>query len=43
MLGLKSETESHWLAQVDGNLPAILIDHAHREKKAAGTPRSKTS
>jgi tRNA-(ms[2]io[6]A)-hydroxylase len=37
MLGLKSDTESRWLAQVDGDLPAVLIDHAHCEKKAAGT------
>ncbi len=37
MLTLKSETESRWLEQVDRDLPAILIDHAHCEKKAAGT------
>lgn len=37
MLGLKSETEHRWLAQIEGNLPEILIDHAHCEKKAAGT------
>lgn len=37
MLGLKSQTEHRWLAQIEGNLPAILIDHAHCEKKAAGT------
>src|SRR4051812_24372114 len=37
MLGLKSSTCSRWLAQVDRDLPAILVDHAHCEKKAAGT------
>ena len=37
MLGLKSRTESRWLEQVDSDLPSILIDHAHCEKKAAGT------
>ena len=37
MLGLKCDTERRWLAQVDADLPAILIDHAHCEKKAAGT------
>lgn len=37
MLGLHSQTESNWLAQVDQHLEEILIDHAHCEKKAAGT------
>lgn len=37
MLHLKSETGARWLAQVDTNLDDILIDHAHCEKKAAGT------
>lgn len=37
MLHLKSETTSRWLAQVDNHLDEILIDHAHCEKKAAGT------
>jgi tRNA-(ms[2]io[6]A)-hydroxylase len=37
MLGLKSRTESRWLAQVETDLDSILIDHAHCEKKAAGT------
>lgn len=36
MLNLKSSTEARWLSQVDRDLPAILIDHAHCEKKAAG-------
>lgn len=37
MLHLKSETDDRWLAQVDADLEAVLIDHAHCEKKAAGT------
>ncbi|TWT40825.1 tRNA-(ms[2]io[6]A)-hydroxylase [Botrimarina hoheduenensis] len=37
MLHLQSETDCRWLAQVDADLEAILIDHAHCEKKAAGT------
>ena len=37
MLHLKSETSERWLAQVDEDLEAVLIDHAHCEKKAAGT------
>lgn len=37
MLHLKSETDDRWLAQVDSDLEAILIDHAHCEKKAAST------
>jgi tRNA-(ms[2]io[6]A)-hydroxylase len=37
MLSLKSETSQRWLRQVDGHLDEILIDHAHCEKKAAGT------
>lgn len=37
MLHLQSETSARWLAQVDADLPSILIDHAHCEKKAAGT------
>jgi tRNA-(ms[2]io[6]A)-hydroxylase len=37
MLHLKCETHERWLAQVDADLPSILIDHAHCEKKAAGT------
>lgn len=37
MLGLKSITTERWLAQVDSDLASILIDHAHCEKKAAGT------
>lgn len=37
MLSLKSETPARWLDQVDRHLDEILIDHAHCEKKAAGT------
>jgi tRNA-(ms[2]io[6]A)-hydroxylase len=37
MLHLQCDTSARWLAQVDADLPAILIDHAHCEKKAAGT------
>src|SRR5262249_18988291 len=36
MLNLKSQTDERWLAQVERDLPAILVDHAHCEKKAAG-------
>jgi tRNA-(ms[2]io[6]A)-hydroxylase len=37
MLHLKAPTDTSWLAQVDSNLEEVLIDHAHCEKKAAGT------
>jgi len=37
MLHLQSETSPRWLAQVDASLDEVLIDHAHCEKKAAGT------
>jgi tRNA-(ms[2]io[6]A)-hydroxylase len=37
MLHLQSQTSDHWLAQVDSDIESILIDHAHCEKKAAGT------
>jgi tRNA-(ms[2]io[6]A)-hydroxylase len=37
MLSLKSSTSSRWWEQVQGNLDLLLIDHAHCEKKAAGT------
>ncbi len=37
MLHLKSQTPRRWLQQVDEHLDEILIDHAHCEKKAAGT------
>jgi len=37
MLHLKSPTDSSWFEQVDAHLDEVLIDHAHCEKKAAGT------
>ncbi len=37
MLHLQAPTDASWLAQVDANLEDVLIDHAHCEKKAAGT------
>jgi tRNA-(ms[2]io[6]A)-hydroxylase len=37
MLSLKSTTSERWLHQVAEHLDEILIDHAHCEKKAAGT------
>ena len=37
MLSLQSSSSERWLHQVDQNLEEILIDHAHCEKKAAGT------
>ena len=37
MLHLKTATGPRWLRQVDEHLDEILIDHAHCEKKAAGT------
>ncbi len=37
MLNLRSSTPPRWWEQVRGNLDLLLIDHAHCEKKAAGT------
>ena len=37
MLSLKSSTAPWWLGEVEGHLEEVLIDHAHCEKKAAGT------
>lgn len=37
MLSLKSTSPARWLKQVDEHLDEVLIDHAHCEKKAAGT------
>ena len=37
MLHLQSSTPQRWLDTVDAHLDEILIDHAHCEKKAAGT------
>jgi tRNA-(ms[2]io[6]A)-hydroxylase len=36
MLTLKTDSSERWLTQMQENLPEILIDHAHCEKKAAG-------
>ena len=36
MLNLYVPTPDRWLAQVEGHLDLLLIDHAHCEKKAAG-------
>jgi tRNA 2-(methylsulfanyl)-N6-isopentenyladenosine37 hydroxylase len=36
MLSLQSASAARWLAQVDADLEAVLVDHAHCEKKAAG-------
>ena len=40
MLHLQSETTDRWLAQVDDDLGAMLVDHAHCERKAAGAAMS---
>lgn len=40
MLSLQTTTGERWLEQVDNDLPSILIDHAHCEKKAAGVAMS---
>ncbi len=37
VLHLKSATSPDWLRQVEAHLEEVLIDHAHCEKKAAGT------
>ena len=37
MLNLRSASPDRWLLQVQQHLDEILIDHAHCEKKAAGT------
>lgn len=37
MLSLKTSTSPGWLAAVEANLDEVLLDHAHCEKKAAGT------
>lgn len=37
MLSLKTSTSPRWLATVEANLEEVLLDHAHCEKKAAGT------
>src|SRR5215831_9774708 len=35
MLLFREKIPSEWLPKVLGNLPAVLIDHAHLERKAA--------
>jgi tRNA-(ms[2]io[6]A)-hydroxylase len=37
MLSLKTSTAPRWLAEVENHLDELLLDHAHCEKKAAGT------
>ena len=37
MLHLESSSPQRWFAQVEQHLEELLIDHAHCEKKAAGT------
>ena len=37
MLRLQSTSSDRWLQQVHSHLDLVLIDHAHCEKKAAGT------
>ena len=37
MLNLHAPSPDRWLAQVAGNVEELLVDHAHCEKKAAGT------
>ena len=37
MLGLKSATPLAWVQRVEEHLEEVLVDHAHCEKKAAGT------
>jgi tRNA-(ms[2]io[6]A)-hydroxylase len=37
MLHLTSSTADRWWRQVEGSLDELLVDHAHCEKKAAGT------
>ena len=37
MLSLRSETPSSWVERIEPHLDTVLVDHAHCEKKAAGT------
>ncbi|MFN7138198.1 MAG: tRNA isopentenyl-2-thiomethyl-A-37 hydroxylase MiaE, partial [Limisphaerales bacterium] len=37
MLMLREKIPADWLPKVLNNLPAVLIDHAHLERKAATT------
>lgn len=40
MLCLKNKTKPEWIKVALENLPSIIMDHAHCEKKAAGTGMS---
>ena len=37
MLMLREKIPADWLPKILGNLPAVLVDHAHLERKAATT------
>lgn len=37
MLFLQSETSPDWVARIEPHMDEVLVDHAHCEKKAAGT------
>ena len=37
MLMLREKPPADWLPKVLANLPAVLVDHAHLERKAATT------
>src|SRR6478672_3182525 len=37
MLMLRAKPPADWLEKVKKNLPAVLVDHAHLERKAATT------
>jgi tRNA-(ms[2]io[6]A)-hydroxylase len=37
MLLFREKVPAYWLPKVLGNLPAVLVDHAHLERKAATT------
>src|SRR5579862_1779492 len=37
MLMFREKVSKDWLPKVLGNLPAVLVDHAHLERKAATT------
>ncbi len=40
MLCLKNKTKPEWIKVALNNLPTVIMDHAHCEKKAAGTGMS---
>ncbi|MAG56148.1 MAG: tRNA hydroxylase [Planctomycetes bacterium] len=37
MLSLRSTTDPAWVARIEPDMAEVLVDHAHCEKKAAGT------